>query len=545
MTQAVKGKTRAEAERAVRAVPRARDRASSTPTPSERARSASLARVRRRVAFPMRVKCASLRLARAAARALNERGVDAATPVGRRERRATAAVRHRRRARRAPTLADGDAARRHARRTAQRSASSTMRGAIGAVERHLHARRVSAVRRRRCAPTARSSACGTARASTAAPAPCCRGPAERSAAACYEVRIESGRVLVGTRRGHAEAAALTASAARAAPTSRCSPANPELHYLDSAATSQKPRVVLDAMREYYEHDNANPHRGAYALSARATDRYHAARDARRAVHRRRRRGLPDLHARHDGVAQPRRHGVGTRERAARATRSSSPGSSTTRTSSRGSSSRSTRGARFRICALTTDGRVDLDALRVAASTPRTKVVAFTHVSNALGTINPVREIARDRARASARSSCATARRRAPHLPRRLRRARTSTSTRSAATRCCGPMGIGGAGRPPRAARGDAAVSDRRRHDRVRRRRAHDVERAAAQVRGGDAERRRTRSASPRRATTSTRSAWTPCARTSSALGAARDRAAGRDRRACASTARRRASAAAW
>jgi cysteine desulfurase/selenocysteine lyase len=52
---------------------------------------------------------------------------------------------------------------------------------------------------------------------------------------------------------------------------------PDLHYLDSAATSQKPRVVLDAIRDFYENSNANPHRGAYALSVEATDRYDAAR----------------------------------------------------------------------------------------------------------------------------------------------------------------------------------------------------------------------------------------------------------------------------
>src|SRR5215208_6581286 len=54
-------------------------------------------------------------------------------------------------------------------------------------------------------------------------------------------------------------------------------ANPDLHYLDSAATSQKPRVVLDAMREFYETSYANPHRGAYALSVAATECYSAAR----------------------------------------------------------------------------------------------------------------------------------------------------------------------------------------------------------------------------------------------------------------------------
>src|SRR4029078_2322918 len=55
-------------------------------------------------------------------------------------------------------------------------------------------------------------------------------------------------------------------------------ANPDLHYLDSAATSQKPKVVLDAIREFYETSNANPHRGAYALSVAATDCYQRARD---------------------------------------------------------------------------------------------------------------------------------------------------------------------------------------------------------------------------------------------------------------------------
>lgn len=42
-------------------------------------------------------------------------------------------------------------------------------------------------------------------------------------------------------------------------------ANPDIHYLDSAATSQKPRVVLDAMREFYETSYANPHRGLMAF----------------------------------------------------------------------------------------------------------------------------------------------------------------------------------------------------------------------------------------------------------------------------------------
>ncbi|MGK7874530.1 MAG: SufS family cysteine desulfurase [Xenococcaceae cyanobacterium] len=51
-----------------------------------------------------------------------------------------------------------------------------------------------------------------------------------------------------------------------------------LIYFDNAATSQKPRVVLDTLRHYYEYDNANVHRGAHSLSIRATDAYEGARD---------------------------------------------------------------------------------------------------------------------------------------------------------------------------------------------------------------------------------------------------------------------------
>lgn len=51
-----------------------------------------------------------------------------------------------------------------------------------------------------------------------------------------------------------------------------------LIFLDSAASSQKPRAVIDAMKDYYEHDHANVHRGVHTLSERATEAYEGARD---------------------------------------------------------------------------------------------------------------------------------------------------------------------------------------------------------------------------------------------------------------------------
>lgn len=54
--------------------------------------------------------------------------------------------------------------------------------------------------------------------------------------------------------------------------------NNKIAYLDSGATTQKPKYVIDAIKNYYEHDNANPHRGAYKLSIRATEVYDEARE---------------------------------------------------------------------------------------------------------------------------------------------------------------------------------------------------------------------------------------------------------------------------
>jgi len=216
-------------------------------------------------------------------------------------------------------------------------------------------------------------------------------------------------------------------------------ANPGLHYLDSAATSQKPRIVLDAMRDYYERDNANPHRGAYDLSARATDRYHSARatvarflgveDADCLVFTRGTTESLNLVATAWGRAN-----VGTGDEivvtALEHHANFVPWQQLALAV----------GARFLVCPLTPDHHVDLDALRAMMS-PRTKVVAFNHVSNALGTLNPVREIAAIARGVGALVVCDGAQG-APHL-------RVGFDTLDvdfyafSGHKMCGPMGIGG------------------------------------------------------------------------------------------------------
>jgi cysteine desulfurase/selenocysteine lyase len=215
-----------------------------------------------------------------------------------------------------------------------------------------------------------------------------------------------------------------------------------LHYLDSAATSQKPRAVLDAVRAYYERDNANPHRGAYALSARATDRYHAARErVARFV------GAPDA----AGVIFTR----GTTE-ALNLVASSwgranvGAGDEVVVTALDHHASfvpwqqvALERGARLRVAELTPAGELDLDHLASLLG-PRTRAVAFPHVSNALGTVSPVADVARlVRERSGAVVVCDGAQG-VPHLPVDFAGLLAAGVDFYAFSghKMCGPMGIG-------------------------------------------------------------------------------------------------------
>lgn len=167
--------------------------------------------------------------------------------------------------------------------------------------------------------------------------------------------------------------------------------HPKLHYLDSAATAQKPVHVLHALRHYYESDNANPHRGAYALSVASTERYH---EARITV------------ARFVGLADPDCL-IFTRGTTDAINLLATAWGRTHVTSGDAIVVTGLEhhanfvpwqqlalaiGAEFRIVGITRDGRIDRNEF-AAALDERVRVVAFGHVSNALGTINPVTELA--------------------------------------------------------------------------------------------------------------------------------------------------------
>jgi cysteine desulfurase/selenocysteine lyase len=215
---------------------------------------------------------------------------------------------------------------------------------------------------------------------------------------------------------------------------------PELHYLDSAATSQKPRVVLDAIIDFYETSNANPHRGAYALSVEATDRYDAARKSVAGFV-----GLSDS----DCLIFTR----GTTESinlvaSAYGRTNVREGDEIVITALEHHANfvpwqqlAIEKKARLRICDLTEDHRIDLDCLSGLISA-KTRIVAVNHVSNALGAINPVRDIARIVREKSDAILVVDGAQGVPHLPVGFDDLGADFYAFSG-HKMCGPMGIGG------------------------------------------------------------------------------------------------------
>jgi len=188
--------------------------------------------------------------------------------------------------------------------------------------------------------------------------------------------------------------------------------NPGLIYLDSAATSQKPRPVLEALEAYYQTLNANVHRGAYALSVAATEAYEGARRSlARFLNARPEEivfvrntteamnlvayawGLRNLKENDEVLVTEMEHHAGLVPWHLVAERT---------------------GARIRAIPITEEGRLDLSALDHLL-TERTKVVSLVHMSNVLGTVNPVAEVARKAKEAGALVVVDGAQS-APHLP---------------------------------------------------------------------------------------------------------------------------------
>ncbi|MEC5424966.1 cysteine desulfurase [Virgibacillus sp. C22-A2] len=165
-----------------------------------------------------------------------------------------------------------------------------------------------------------------------------------------------------------------------------------LVYLDSSATSQKPQSVIEAVDTYYRYDNSNVHRGVHTLGTRATEKYEGAREkVRRFINAASTaeviftRGTTtaintvansyaraNLQPGDEIVITPMEHhsNIIPWQQAAKAT-----------------------GATLKYIPLQSDGTISLSDARETITT-NTKIVGITHVSNVLGTVNPIKEIAK-------------------------------------------------------------------------------------------------------------------------------------------------------
>ncbi len=163
-----------------------------------------------------------------------------------------------------------------------------------------------------------------------------------------------------------------------------------LVFLDSAASSQKPQAVIDAISNYYSHDHANVHRGVYELSARATKQFESAREKIK--------NFINAQAAHEIIFVK-----GTTEginlvASSYGQQYVKPGDEIIVSTMEHHANIvpwqllcERNGATLRIIPVFDNGELDLDAYKQLFSS-RTKMVAVTHASNVLGTINPIKEM---------------------------------------------------------------------------------------------------------------------------------------------------------
>jgi cysteine desulfurase/selenocysteine lyase len=183
-------------------------------------------------------------------------------------------------------------------------------------------------------------------------------------------------------------------------------------YVDSAATSQKPRVVLDAMTRYYETINANVHRGVYFIAEQATNEMEAARDKVRAfIGARSTREIVFTKNATESLNLVA-HSWGRANLRA--------GDVVVLTELEHHANlvpwhmlKAERDIELRFLHLTPDGQLDLDDLD--ATLDGARLVSFSAMSNVLGTLTPVRRIA-DAAHAAGAVVCVDACQYVPHLP---------------------------------------------------------------------------------------------------------------------------------
>ena len=211
-----------------------------------------------------------------------------------------------------------------------------------------------------------------------------------------------------------------------------------LIYLDHAATSQKPRQVLAALQHYYDHDNANVHRGAHQLSARATEGFEGARaktatfigaaSPNEIVFTRNASEAINLVARSWGEANLR------------------PGDEVLLTVMEHHSNlvpwqllAARTGCVLRHAGLTASGELDLDDFRTKL-TDRTRLVSLVQVSNTLGCLNPIAEVAA-LAHAAGALLLVDACQSLPHLPVNVA-ALGADFLVGSSHKLCGPTGMG-------------------------------------------------------------------------------------------------------